>query len=298
MGYVFKKYPSKNEKNNKTTYKDGFRIPYSDFERQIKIYAFEQLSHRVKKLEKGEENLKKENEDMKKDIGHKKRRIAEINDKIFRDEKYINVLECEIKDSKAQYEKLKEKNSKLNASIKKTLPVIEDLKKNNNALVFRYKKESSEFEKFKKNYAIVIYNIWRMGRNIEKDNKFNKQNSDSMNILIEFVGKNLEYNDGFEDKEVDLEFLENQKLLINESLKSLERTFKQYNRVRILLEKSGIKIEEYDDIKNMDKLNVTILDVIESSEIQEIMVETVKPSIYYAEKRIFEGEVIITKPKN
>ena len=299
MGYDYKKYASQNENENKM----GFRIPYYSFERQIKIYAFEHLTDGY--LNKRKEALEKENEELKKKLDIKKRDIAAKMDKIYKNEKYIKALEYEIKDSKAQNEKLSKENSEFNSSdiIQKThlSEANKKLEENNkliNTLVYKFRKQSSEFEKFKKNYAVVIYNIWRMGRNIEKDNKFNKQNSESINILIELVGKNLEYNDGFEDKEVDLEFLENQKLLINESLKSLERTYKQYDRVRILLEKSGIKIEEYDDIKNIDKLNVTILDVIESSEVQEIIVETVKPSIYYAEKRIFEGEVIVTKPKN
>lgn len=265
MGYVYKSYSSTN--NNYKT-RAGFRIPYSDFEGEIIFYAFkEQFNQR-------------------------------INDEIFPYKKRIKDLEENNKRRKGkntEYESYirQQKESLIGANKK-----IEEKNKEYNKLRYSCRNKISEFKKFRANYGIVIYNIWRMGRTIEKNYKSNKQIFENMNTLIKFFGKNLKnIDDRFEDKGAYLEFLEDQKLLMNESLKSLEKSNKQYNRVSILIEKSGIKIEEYDDIKNIDKLNVTILDVIESPDIQEIIVETVKPSIYYAEKRIFEGEVILTKPK-
>ena len=313
MGYEYKEDASKKNKvnneikdsNDKKKDYAEFRIPYSDFEREIFVCAFEKLNSRANKLEKEKDSFKKEKEGLEKEVLSKKNEIKDLKDDKQKYEKNINDLKLEIKDSKDNNERLIEEISKFKSenltnkiSLDDANKKLAENKKLINRLVYKIKRDESGYEKLKKIFGVVIYNIWRLSRTIERDYEFNKQNLESINNLIDIFGKNLEnFGDGFEDNEVDLEFLVNQKLLINESLKSLEKSHRQYNRISILLENSGIRIEEYDDIKDEDKLNVYKLDVSESSEVQEIIVETVKPSIYYDDKRIFEGEVIITKPK-
>ena len=300
MGYDCFKYKKDKNKKNKTCI--GFCIPYSDFERKIQICASEKLDLRFNKYKKNMEELEKANDDLKKEITHKKKDIRNIKEKISFKENHITVLEDKIQDYKNQYEEVSEENSRLQKFLSRLTEEsnrkIEEKNNKINELALKNKKQESKFKNFKKNDSVEAYNIWRMGRTIEKNYKSIYQNFESINHLIDILGKNLmNCEDGFEDNDLDLEFLDNQKALLIESLKSLERTYKQYNRILMLLEKNGIKIEEYDDIKDEDKLNVTTLDVIESSEVQEIMVETIKPSIYYDDERIFEGEIILTKPK-
>ena len=301
----------KNKPKKRKPKKLGFFIPFSDFKRKIKIYSiirffkddvdfskgnldfrvnshiflqeneeqFSKLQNEKCRLEEVlnsediEEELKKslsENNNLKRknrklteqndDLNGRninlELQISKKNDDLNRSKRSIKRLEEEnkglreeIKKCQKQYEESELKNQNLNAKYAIILKRVEQKLKEKNSsvdyLTRRIKKQNSEFKKFKANYGVVIYNIWRMGRTLEK------------------------------------------------------KSYKQYERVLILLEKSGIKIEEYDDIKDENKLSsdVTILDAIESSEVQETIVETIKPSIYYGEERIFEGEVIITKPK-
>ena len=291
--------------------KFGFFIPFSDFKRKIKIYSIikffkydadlskgnpafrvnsqiflqeneEQFSKIQNEKCKLEEVLKSEDiaEELKKllpennTLNRKNRKLTEQNDDLNARNKNLELqiskknddlnrskssikrleeenkgLRDEIKKCQKQYDESELKNQNLNAKYAIILKRVEQKLKEKNSsidnLTLRIKKQNSEFKKFKADYSVVIYNIWRMGRTLEK------------------------------------------------------KSYKQYERVLILLEKSGIKIEEYDDIKDENKLSsdVTILDAIESSEVQETIVETIKPSIFYGEERIFEGEVIITKPK-
>ena len=294
--------------------KYGFFIPFSDFKRKIKIYSIikffkydcdyskdnpafrnnsqyflQENEEQFSKLQNEKNEIEKvlNSEDMEKklsDIVEENISLKRKNSKLTEQNSLLkrNNLDLEIQISKRRDDlnrskrsigHLEEENKILGEKIKECQTLSEDFRLKNSELTAKYmslqtraeqkfkekndailkltyinRKKKTEFEKFLGDYGVVIYNIWRMGRTLEKDNK----------------------------------------------------SYKQYQRVLILLNKMGLRIEEYDDMKDEYKLSsdVTILDVIESSEVQEIMVETVKPSIYYGEKPILEGEVILTKPQN
>lgn len=153
-----------------------------------------------------------------------------------------------------------------------------------------------------KGYADVIFNIWRMGKNAKKDYEINEKRMDAvilkLNEFIELLDEvnqipTISFVEGFSFDSFK-KSIEDEKKSTEKSLKPLKDLSKKYDRILKILSKNGFQIMDYDGKKFNDGMIIKVLDTYPDSEVEyDTIIETVKPSIFYKNKMILMGEVIV-----
>lgn len=163
-----------------------------------------------------------------------------------------------------------------------------------------------DVDKLLKGYAEVIFNTWRMGKNVKEDYNVNKKKIDDVNNrLNDFIDLLDEV-----DKDPRINFvedfnlvsykknIEDEKKSVEKTLKPLKNLSKKYDRTLKILSKNGFQIMDYDNKKFNEGMAIKVLDSFPDSDVEEdTIVETVKPAIFYENKMILMGEVIVAVPE-
>lgn len=130
----------------------------------------------------------------------------------------------------------------------------------------------------------VILRIWRI------NNKATFYQSNNKIKRSESLVKN---NDDFEDYES--EFIIKS---MNTSLKQIKFMGNQSQSVLNLLKDNGFEIKDHTNSKYYDGMALKVL-VFEEGDVEESTItETIKPSIFYNDELILNGEVVVTTPKS
>ena len=175
-------------------------------------------------------------------------------------------------------------------------------------------------EKLIKGYVDTVFNIWRMGKDANLNYEETKKRLDEINgILNEHISFMLEVDRTFNNvnrrygrilkrngivlKFVDSFDLEGYLRKVQFQQKTLEKTLiplknlsKKYDRTLRILKKNGFQIVEFDGKKFNDGMSIKVLGYDSRSDIEEdIIIETVKPTIFFNGKEYLKGEVIVSK---
>ena len=175
-------------------------------------------------------------------------------------------------------------------------------------------------EKLIKGYVDTVFNIWRMGKDANLNYEETKKRLDEINgILNEHISFMLEVDRTFNNvnrrygrilkrngivlKFVDSFDLEGYLRKVQFQQKTLEKTLiplknlsKKYDRTLRILQKNGFQIVEFDGKKFNDGMSIKVLGYDSRSDIEEdIIIETVKPTIFFNGKEYLKGEVIVSK---
>ena len=168
-------------------------------------------------------------------------------------------------------------------------------------------------EKLIKGYVDTVFNIWRMGKDVKLHYEDNKKKLDNINEIIDnhltlslevdevFVkinkkfGLELKFVDDFDFEKYKNE-VENRKRSLEKTLIPLKNLSKKYDRTLKILQKNGFQIMEFDNREFSDGMSLRVLGYDTRSDIEEdIIIETVKPSIFFNGKEYLKGEVIVSK---
>ena len=163
-----------------------------------------------------------------------------------------------------------------------------------------------DIDKLLKEYAEVIFNTWRMGKNAKEDYENNKRKIDEANNkldafidLLNQVDRNsrVHFVKGF-NLEGYIKTIEDEKKSLEKTLKPLKNLSKKYERTLKILSKNGFQIMDYDGKKVNDGMAIKVLDSYPNPDVDEdTIIETVKPAIYFKNKMILMGEVIVGIPE-
>jgi len=175
-------------------------------------------------------------------------------------------------------------------------------------------------EKLIKGYVDTVFNIWRMGKDANLNYEETKKRLDDINrILNEHISfilqvdryftkvnrmhgrvlkKNdiiLRLSDSF-DLEGYIQKVQFQQKTLEKTLIPLKNLSKKYDRTLRILKKNGFQIVEFDGKKFNDGMSIKVLGYDSQLDIEEdIIIETVKPTIFFNGKEYLKGEVIVSK---
>lgn len=181
-------------------------------------------------------------------------------------------------------------------------------------------KQDDEKKKLIKGYVDTVFNIWRMGKDAKLNYEDTKKRLDTINIILDqhvsFIqqvdmqftkinrkhgrvlkmnGISLKFADSF-DAETYIRDVNNQKKSLDKTLTPLKNLSKKYDRTLKILQKNGFQIMEFDGKKFKDGMDIKVLGYDSRLDIEEdIIVETVKPTIFFNDKKYLKGEVIVSK---
>ncbi len=131
----------------------------------------------------------------------------------------------------------------------------------------------------------IILRVWRVN---------NRTNYYKDNNNIKRVEKMVKANDEFDDDEITYIT----KALKN-SLKPIKYINKQSKAALNIFNENGFVVKDHTNTKYYDGMALDVLAFETSEEIEESTItETRKPSIFYNDELILNGEVIVTAPKN
>ena len=163
-----------------------------------------------------------------------------------------------------------------------------------------------DVDKLLKGYAEFILNTWRMGKNAKKDYEENKKRIDDannkLNDFMEFLDQvdnhpMVDFAETFNLEEYKKNIVDEKKSL-EKTLKPLKNLSKKYDRTLKVLSKNGFQIMDYDNKKFNDGMSIKVLDSYQDPNVEDdTIVETVKPAIFYENKMILMGEVIVAVPE-
>ncbi len=175
-------------------------------------------------------------------------------------------------------------------------------------------------EKLIKGYVDTVFNIWRMGKDAILNYEETKKRLDDINRILnehisfilqvdrEFTKVNrmhgrvlqrngivLRFSDSF-DLEGYIRKVQFQQKTLEKTLIPLKNLSKKYDRTLRILKKNGFQIVEFDGKKFNDGMSIKVLGYDSRSDIEEdIIIETVKPTIFFNGKEYLKGEVIVSK---
>ncbi|WP_405287658.1 hypothetical protein [Methanobrevibacter sp.] len=175
-------------------------------------------------------------------------------------------------------------------------------------------------EKLIKGYVDTVFNIWRMGKDANLNYEETKKRLDDINRILnehvsfilqvdrEFTKVNrmhgrvlkrngivLRFSDSF-DLEGYIRKVQFQQKTLEKTLIPLKNLSKKYDRTLRILKKNGFQIVEFDGKKFNDGMSIKVLGYDSRSDIEEdIIIETVKPTIFFNGKEYLKGEVIVSK---
>lgn len=175
-------------------------------------------------------------------------------------------------------------------------------------------------EKLIKGYVDTVFNIWRMGKDANLNYEETKKRLDDidqiLNEHISFIlqvdrvftnvnrrygrvlkknGIVLRFADSF-DFEQYIQKVQFQQKTLEKTLIPLKNLSKKYDRTLRILKKNGFQIVEFDGKKFNDGMSIKVLGYDSRSDIEEdIIIETVKPTIFFNGKEYLKGEVIVSK---
>lgn len=175
-------------------------------------------------------------------------------------------------------------------------------------------------EKLIKGYVDTVFNIWRMGKDANLNYEETKKRLDDINEILnehislilqvdrEFTKVNrmhgrvlkrngivLRFSDSF-DLEGYIRKVQFQQKTLEKTLIPLKNLSKKYDRTLRILKKNGFQIVEFDGKKFNDGMSIKVLGYDSRSDIEEdIIIETVKPTIFFNGKEYLKGEVIVSK---
>ena len=168
-------------------------------------------------------------------------------------------------------------------------------------------------EKLIKGYVDTVFNIWRMGKDAKLNYEDNKKKllyidvilQDHMDLLVNieklFFNVNKKYHIGLKfddtfDLEEYLQVVEYHRKTLEKTLIPLKNLSKKYNRTLKILQKYGFQIIEFDGKKFNDGMSIRVLGYDSKPGVEEdIIIETVKPTIFFNDKEYLKGEVIVSK---
>lgn len=175
-------------------------------------------------------------------------------------------------------------------------------------------------EKLIKGYVDAVFNIWRMGKDANLNYEETKKRLDDINRIlndhISFIlevdraftkinrmhgrvlkrnGIVLRFSDSF-DLEGHIRKVQFQQKTLEKNLIPLKNLSKKYDRTLRILKKNGFQIVEFDGKKFNEGMSIKVLGYDSRSDIEEdIIIETVKPTIFFNDKEYLKGEVIVSK---
>ena len=175
-------------------------------------------------------------------------------------------------------------------------------------------------EKLIKGYVDTVFNIWRMGKDANLNYEETKKRLDDINrILNEHVsfilqvdrqftkvnrmhgrvlkrnGIVLRFSDSF-DLEGSIRKVQFQQKTLEKTLIPLKNLSKKYDRTLRILKKNGFQIVEFDGKKFNEGMSIKVLGYDSKPGVEEdIIIETVKPTIFFNDKEYLKGEVIVSK---
>lgn len=168
-------------------------------------------------------------------------------------------------------------------------------------------------DKLLKSYVDTVFNIWRMGKDAKLNFEDNQKKlryidvilDDHMSLLrnIDELFSNVNKNYGLNLKFDDTFDLEDYIKEVEYHRKSLEKTSiplknlsKKYDRTLKILQKIGFQIVEFNGKKFNDGMSIRVLGYDSKPGVEEdIIIETVKPTIFFNNKEYLKGEVIVSK---
>lgn len=129
----------------------------------------------------------------------------------------------------------------------------------------------------------IILRIWRVN---------NKANYYKSNNNMKRIEKMVKANDDFDEDELNY-ILKN----IKDSLKPVKYVEKQSKALLKVFKENGFEIKDHTNSKYYDGMALNVLVFETDDEIEEsIITETIKPSIFYKDELILNGEVVVTTP--
>lgn len=129
----------------------------------------------------------------------------------------------------------------------------------------------------------IILRIWRVN---------NKANYYKSNNNMKRIEKMVKENDDFDEDELNY-ILKN----IKDSLKPVKYVEKQSKALLKVFKENGFEIKDHTNSKYYDGMALNVLVFETDDEIEEsIITETIKPSIFYKDELILNGEVVVTTP--
>ena len=175
-------------------------------------------------------------------------------------------------------------------------------------------------DKLIKGYVDTVFNIWRMGKDARLNYEDNKKRLYNINkILDEHISlilqvdrnfskinrqygrvlqKNgivLRFADSF-DKDDYIQNINYHKKSLEKTLTPLKNLSKKYDRILKILRKNGFQIVEFDGKRFNDGMSIKVLGYDSRPGVEEdIIIETVKPTIFFNDKEYLKGEVIVSK---
>ncbi len=175
-------------------------------------------------------------------------------------------------------------------------------------------------DKLIKGYVDTVFNVWRMGKDAKLNYEETKIKLDNINQILDehisFINqvertfnkynmkygrvlrKNrivLRFSDSF-DKEGYIRNVKNQQKSLEKTLVPLKNLSKKYDRTLKIMQKNGFQIVEFDGKKFNDGMSIKVLGYDSKPGVEEdIIIETVKPTIFFNDKEYLKGEVIVSK---
>ena len=175
-------------------------------------------------------------------------------------------------------------------------------------------------EKLIKGYVDTVFNIWRMGKDAKLNYEETQRRLDDINQILNehvsfilqvdrvFTNVNRRYGRVLKKNGIVLKFADSfdfedyirkvqfQQKTLEKTLIPLKNLSKKYDRTLRILKKNGFQIVEFDGKKFNDGMSIKVLGYDSRSDIEEdIIIETVKPTIFFNGKEYLKGEVIVSK---
>lgn len=174
-------------------------------------------------------------------------------------------------------------------------------------------------EKLIEGYVNTVFNIWRLGKDAELNYEENKERVNQVNKMLDnhisFIlqvdrtfskinmkhgrvlkrnGIVLQFADSF-DKEKYIQNVEYQKKSLVKTLTPLKNLTRKYKRILKVLKKNGFQIVEFDDKPFNEGMSIKVIGYESRPDVEEdIIIETVKPTIFFNDIEYLKGEVIVS----